>query len=127
MLKKVFIFLHFLIEEETTNEVYAKDDVRDYRATPFNISSSITMNNMGNLTPDIEGSSDDVFLERLRTWLNSNSMSITMICIVGLVLIALLIIFVRKIKRHSQKHNYQCPNDRLSDSAHYEMISNKAV
>lgn len=114
---------------ETTNEVYAKDDVRDYRATPFNISSSITMNNMGNLNPDIEGSSDDVFLERLRTWFNSNSMSITMICIVGLVLIALLIIFVRKIthKRHSQKHSYQCPNDRLSEPVHYEVTSNLAV
>lgn len=112
---------------ELTNEVYATDDVREYRATPFNISSSITMNNMGNLTPDIERSRSDVFLEQLRTWFNSNSMSITIICIVGLVLIALLIIFVRKIKRHSQKHNYQCPNDRLSDSAHYEMISNKAV
>lgn len=40
-------------KDETTNEVHAKDDVRHYRATPFNISSSITMNNMGNLTPDI--------------------------------------------------------------------------
>ena len=84
---------------------------------------------MGNLNPDIEGSSDDVFLERLRTWFNSNSMSITMICIVGLVLIALLIIFVRKIthKRHSQKHSYQCPNDRLSEPVHYEVTSNLAV
>ncbi|XP_052677389.1 multiple epidermal growth factor-like domains protein 10 [Crassostrea angulata] len=95
-------------KDETTNEVYAKDDVRDYRATPFNILSSFTMDNMSNLTLNIENSKDIVSLERFRTWFNSNSMSITMICIVVLVLIALLIIFIRKMihKRNSQKHSY---------------------
>lgn len=123
------MFLHFLIEDDTTNEIYAKDGVRDYRATPFNISSSVTMDNMGNSTLDLERSRGDVFLERFTTWFNTHSMSTTMICIVGLVLIALLIIFIRKIihKTHSQKHSYQCPNERLSEPVHYEVISNVVV
>lgn len=122
--KEVCDFAKGCSKDDTTNEVYAKDGVRDYRATPFNISFSVTMDNMGNLTLDIEISRDDVFLERFRTWFNTPSMSITMICIVGLVFIALLIIFIRKMihKRHSQKHSYQCPNDRLSEPVHYEVI-----
>nr|XP_011442435.2 uncharacterized protein LOC105338848 isoform X1 [Crassostrea gigas] len=127
--KEVCDFAKGCSKDDTTNEVYAKDVVRDYRATPFNISFSITMDNIGNPTIDIERPRGDVFLERFRTWFNTHSMSITMICIVGLVLIALLIIFIRKMihKRHSQKHSYQCPNDRLSEPVHYEVISNVVV
>lgn len=72
-----------LIEDETANEGDAKDDVRGYGATPFNISSSLTMENMGNPTLNIERSRNDVFLEWLRTWITTNTMSIIMIGIVG--------------------------------------------
>lgn len=72
---------------------------------------------------------DGVFLERFRTWITTNIMSLIMIGIVGLVFIALLIIFTRKMihKRNSQKHSYQCPNNRLSEPVHYEVISNIVV
>lgn len=114
---------------ETTIDVYAIDDVKDNKATPINIISSITMDNMGNLTLDLERSKDIVFLEGFKTWFYTNGMSITMICIVGLVLIALIIIFTCKVihKRYSQKHIYQCPNNILPEPAHYEVISNIVV
>lgn len=114
---------------ETIIDVYAIDDVKDNKATPINIISSITIGDMGNLTLDLERSKDTVFLEGLRTWFYTNGMSITMICIVVLVLIALIIIFTRKVIhiRYSQKHTYQSPNNILSEPAHYEVISNIVV
>uniref|UniRef100_A0A8W8LPM3 Uncharacterized protein n=1 Tax=Magallana gigas TaxID=29159 RepID=A0A8W8LPM3_MAGGI len=44
--KDVCDFAKGCSKDETTNEVYAKDDVRDFIASPFNIISSVAMDNM---------------------------------------------------------------------------------
>lgn len=101
------------LKNDTTKDFYTKDDVKDYRPTPINIRST-------NL------------LEQFRSWFNKKTTSLTIICIVGLVLITIIIYFTRKVihNRYSpkrRKNSYQCPNDRLSEPVHYEMISNTVV
>lgn len=73
------------LKNDTTKDVYTKDDVKDYRPTPINIKSSIIMENIGNLTNDIGRAKNTNFLEQLRSWFNTNNTSLTIICIVGLV------------------------------------------
>lgn len=106
--------------------------MKDYRPTPINIKSSIIMENISNLTNDIGRAKGTNLLEQLRSWFNTNNTSLTIICIVGLVLITIIIYFTRKVihNRYSpkrRKDSYQCSNDRLSEPVHYEVISNTVV
>lgn len=63
------------------------------------------MENIGNLTNDIGRAKNTNFLEQLRSWFNTNNTSLTIICIVGLVLITIIIYFTRKVihNRYEEK------------------------
>uniref|UniRef100_A0A8W8LPM9 Uncharacterized protein n=1 Tax=Magallana gigas TaxID=29159 RepID=A0A8W8LPM9_MAGGI len=75
--KEVCDFAKGCSKDDTTNEVYAKDVVRDYRATPFNISFSITMDNIGNPTIDIERPRDKYHARNRSDSIPHNVMSVT--------------------------------------------------
>lgn len=112
-------------KKETSEGVYLQD-VKDLSATPF------TMDTLGNLTTDLRGAKDSMLLEHLRAWFSTNNISILIVSIVGLILITVAILFTRKVIRNTfskrrRKNCYECPNDRLSEPVHYEMISNIVV
>lgn len=95
-------------------------------ATPF------TMETLGNLTTDLRGAKDSILLEHLRAWFSTNNISILIVSIVGLILITVAILFTGKVihnifSKRRRKNCYECPNDRLSEPVHYEMISNIVV
>lgn len=75
------------------------------------------MENIGNLTNDIGRAKDTNFLEQLRSWFNTNNTSLTIICIVGLVLITIIIYFTRKVihNRYSQSEEKIVTSVRMTD------------
>lgn len=124
-INKLFLFPYTLIEKETSEGVYLQD-VKDLSASPF------TMETLGNLTTDLRGAKDSILLEHLRAWFSTNNISILIVSIVGLILITVAILFTGKVihnifSKRRRKNCYECPNDRLSEPVHYEMISNIVV
>lgn len=124
--KQFELFWYALIEKETSGDVYIPDDVKDSSTTSF------TMETMGNLTNDMKGAKDSILLEHFRTRFSTKNISILIFVVVGLILITIAILFTRKVmlKIYSERRRkkcYECPNDRLSEPVHYEVISNVEV
>ncbi|XP_052676665.1 uncharacterized protein LOC128158033, partial [Crassostrea angulata] len=113
-------------EKETSEDIYIQDDVKDSSATSF------TLEITGNVTIDVTGANESILLDHFRTWFSTKNISILIVSVVGLILITISILFTRKVIlkiyfKRQRKKSYECPNDRLSEPVHYEVISNIVV